>query len=204
MKPKPIFVSGIGTGIGKTVASAILVEKLKADYWKPIQSGDLDHSDTDTVKRLVSNEISKFHPEAYRLNQPFSPHKAAHLDGIRINIDTITLPQTENTLIIEGAGGLMVPLNEKDLMIDLIQKIDAELVLVSSHYLGSINHSLLSIELLTQRNIPIKGLIINGNPDPYSEDILLNYKDIKLIGRIQQHVELNAETIRTATTSLHF
>ena len=204
MKPKPIFVSGIGTGIGKTVASAILVEKLKADYWKPIQSGDLDHSDTDTVKRLVSNEISKFHPEAYRLNQPFSPHKAAHLDGIRINIDTITLPQTENTLIIEGAGGLMVPLNEKDLMIDLIQKIDAELVLVSSHYLGSINHSLLSIELLTQRNIPIKGLIINGNPDPYSEDILLNYKYIKLIGRIQQHVELNAETIRTATTSLHF
>lgn len=202
MKSKPIFISGIGTGVGKTVASAILVEKLKADYWKPIQSGDLDHSDTDTVKKLVSNKISKFHPEAYRLSQPFSPHKAAHLDGIRINIDAITLPQTENTLIIEGAGGLMVPLNEKDLMIDLIQKIDAELVLVISHYLGSINHSLLSIELLMQRNIPIKGLIINGNPDPYSEDILFNYKNIKLIGRIQRHTRLDAEAVHEATNLL--
>lgn len=202
MKSKPIFISGIGTGVGKTVASAILVEKLKADYWKPIQSGDLDHSDTDAVKKLVSNKISKFHPEAYRLSQPFSPHKAAHLDGIRINIDAITLPQTENTLIIEGAGGLMVPLNEKDLMIDLIQKIDAELVLVISHYLGSINHSLLSIELLMQRKIPIKGLIINGNPDPYSEDILLHYKNINLIGRVQQYAQLDAEAVRAAATGL--
>ena len=98
----------------------------------------------------------------------------------------------------------MVPLNEKDLMIDLIQKIDAELVLVISHYLGSINHSLLSIELLMQRNIPIKGLIINGNPDPYSEDILLHYKNINLIGRVQQYGQLDAEAVRAAATGLSF
>lgn len=192
MNTKPIFITGIGTGVGKTIASAVLVEKLQADYWKPIQSGDLDCSDTDTVRKLVTNQISQFHPEAYRLNHPFSPHKSAHLDGIRISMDKIVLPQTDNTLIIEGAGGVMVPLNEKDLMIDLIQKLDVEVVLVVSHYLGSINHSLLSIELLLQRNIPIKGLILNGKPDPESEAIILSYKNVNLLGRIKHYDTVDA------------
>jgi dethiobiotin synthetase len=198
MKYKPIFVTGIGTGVGKTIVSAILVEKLQADYWKPIQSGDLHYSDTDTIKRLISNPISKLHPEAYRLRQPFSPHQSAHLDGIRIEMDQITLPTTKNTLVIEGAGGILVPLNEKDLMADLIQHLEAEVILVISHYLGSINHSLLSIELLLQRNIPIKGLIINGNSNSYSEDILLNYKNMQLLGRVQQHTELSPQVIKEA------
>lgn len=191
MNKKPIFITGIGTGVGKTIVSAALVEKLQADYWKPIQSGDLDNSDTDTVRKLVSNKISTFHPEAYRLTQPFSPHKAAQLDGIKIDMEKIILPQTTNTLIIEGAGGLMVPLNEKDLMIDLIQKLEAEVVLVVSHYLGSINHTLLSIELLLQRNIPIKGLVLNGHPDPDSEAIVLNYKNIPLFGRVKHYDNLS-------------
>jgi len=169
---KPIFVTGIGTGVGKTIVSAILVEKLKADYWKPVQAGDLDQSDTITVKSLVSNSISHFHPEAYRLTQPYSPHKAAALDGIEINPDKIILPQTGNQLIIEGAGGLMVPLNNNFLMIDLIKKLDAEVVLVSRNYLGSINHTLLSIDALKTRSINIKAIVFNGTRDQYSEDVI--------------------------------
>lgn len=169
---KPLFITGIGTGIGKTIVSAILVESLQADYWKPVQSGDLDDSDTLKVKSLVSNTQTVFHPEAYRLTQPYSPHKSAALDGIVIDPSTIKTPQTNNTLIIEGAGGLMVPLNDTFLMIDLIQQLDAEVVLVVKHYLGSINHTLLSIEALQRRNIMIKALIFNGEPNESSEQVI--------------------------------
>lgn len=177
---KPLFVTGIGTDVGKTIISAILVEKLKADYWKPIQSGDLDNSDTMKVQALVSNNLSKFHPEAYRLTQPYSPHKSAQLDGIEINLDNIILPQTNNQLIIEGAGGLMVPLNDKDFVVDLIQKFDAEVILVVKHYLGSINHTVLSLELLKQKKIKVKALIFNGDSDRYSENIIQSYGDVSV------------------------
>lgn len=172
MKLKPLFITGIGTGVGKTIVSAVLTEKIKADYWKPVQSGDLDNSDTSLVKSLVSNSISKFHPEAYRLTQPFSPHKSAALDGITIDPSKFEIPLTGNQLIIEGAGGLMVPLNEDFLMIDLIKKLDAEVVLVSRNYLGSINHTLMSAEVLRAKNIPIKYLIFNGENDYESEYII--------------------------------
>ncbi len=172
MYKRPVFITGIGTGIGKTIVSAILVERLKADYWKPIQSGDLENSDTLLVKSLVSNPVSRFHPEAYRLTQPFSPHKSAALDGIEIDPKKIIIPETENQLIIEGAGGLMVPLNDHFLMIDLIKQLDAEVILVSKNYLGSINHTLLSIDTLRSRNIPIKGIIFNGDSDEWSENVI--------------------------------
>jgi dethiobiotin synthetase len=172
MPKRPIFVTGIGTGVGKTIVSAILVEKLQADYWKPIQSGDLEQSDTIMVKSLVSNPISYFYPEAYRLTQPYSPHKSAALDGIEIDPDKIIMPETDNQLIIEGAGGLMVPLNNDFLMIDLIKKLDAEVVLVSRNYLGSINHTLLSLEALYSRDIPLKAIVFNGPVDEYSEQVI--------------------------------
>lgn len=172
LKQKPLFITGIGTGVGKTVSSAILVESLKADYWKPIQSGDLDYSDTDKVKELVSNGKTVFHPEAYRLTQPFSPHKSAALDGIQIELSKIILPETNNQLIIEGAGGLMVPLNDTDLMIDLIQKLDAEVILVSQNYLGSINHTLMSAEILISRKLKLSMIIFCGNKDKDTETII--------------------------------
>ncbi|WP_158828376.1 dethiobiotin synthase [Mucilaginibacter lacusdianchii] len=182
---KPLFVTGIGTDVGKTIVSAILVEKLKADYWKPIQSGDLDNSDTMKVRRLVSNSVSQFHPEAYKLTQPFSPHKSADLDGVKIDLNKITMPETNNQLIIEGAGGLMVPLNDNEFVVDLIQKFDAEVILVVKHYLGSINHTLLSLELLKQKGIKVKALMFNGKQDTYSEGIIRRQipttVDIKLI-----------------------
>jgi len=169
---KPLFVTGIGTGVGKTYVAAHLVETLQADYWKPIQSGDLETTDTMRVRSLVKNPISVFHPEAYRLTQPFSPHKAADLDGLVIDPSKIVLPQTENKLIIEGAGGLMVPLNYEFLMIDLIRQLQAEVVLVVMHYLGSINHTLLSIEMLKQKNIPINCIVFNGIKEAYSENVI--------------------------------
>lgn len=181
---RPLFVTGIGTGIGKTIISAILVEKLKADYWKPIQSGDLDDSDTMKVKSLVTNASSVFHPEAYRLTQPYSPHKSAAMDGITIDPQKIILPQTERPLIIEGAGGLMVPLNDTFLMIDLVKQLDAEIILVSQNYLGSINHTLLSVDALKQRDIPVKGIIFNGPPDIDSEQFILGYSKLPLLGHI--------------------
>ncbi len=181
---KPIFITGIGTGIGKTITSAVLTEKLKADYWKPIQSGDLDESDTLKVKSLVSNTKTVFHPETYRLTQPYSPHKSAAIDGVVIDINAFSIPDTDNTLIIEGAGGLMVPLNEHDLMIDLIKKLQAEVILISQNYLGSINHTILSWKALQQQDIPIKGVIFNGETDTESERYILQYTGLKLIGKI--------------------
>ncbi|CAN5271684.1 dethiobiotin synthase [soil metagenome] len=171
----PLFITGIGTGIGKTIVSAVLVEKLKADYWKPIQSGDLENSDTLKVKSLVGNTTSVFHPEAYRLTQPYSPHKSAALDGITIDPRKIIRPVTDNLLIIEGAGGLMVPLNDDFLMINLISQLNAQVILVSSNYLGSINHTLLSIEALRQHKIPVKGIVFNGKRDADSERFIMSY-----------------------------
>jgi len=171
-QPKPLFVTGIGTGVGKTYVSAHLVEMMQADYWKPIQSGDLEATDTMKVRNMVKNPISVFHPEAYRLTQPFSPHKAAALDGIVIDPNKIILPKTQNQLIIEGAGGLMVPLNNAFLMIDLIRQLQAEVVLVVMHYLGSINHTLLSIGMLKQYNLPINCVVFNGIKEAYSESVI--------------------------------
>ena len=200
---RPIFISGIGTEIGKTIVSAVLVEKLEADYWKPVQSGELDNSDSMLIERLISNKRTTIHPEAYRLTQPFSPHKSAALDGIHIDLDRIKLPKTDNQLIIEGAGGLMVPLNEKDLIIDLIKKLDAEVVLVSKNYLGSINHTLLSVELLKSRNIPIRKLIFSGESNQSSEDVIYKQTGLKII-RIPFFEEINKEIIKQIKESVEF
>lgn len=195
MQHKPLFVTGIGTDIGKTLISAILVEKLKCDYWKPVQSGELDNSDTMKVQRLISNTTSVFHREAYLLTQPYSPHKSAALDGIEIDEKIIIAPKTENLLLIEGAGGLMVPLNNHALVIDLIKQLNAEVILVSQNYLGSINHTLLSIEALKQRDIPVKGVLFNGEENASTEDYIMAYAQIKHLGRVPKLTSINKETI---------
>ncbi|PWA10457.1 dethiobiotin synthase [Flavobacterium laiguense] len=192
---KTYFITGIGTDIGKTIVSAILVEGLQADYWKPIQSGDLHQSDTMKVQGLISNSTSHFFPEAYRLTEPMSPHAAAAIDGVTINLDSITVPSTNNNLIIEGAGGLMVPLNNDFLVIDLIEKLKAEVILVSRNYLGSINHTLLSVEALQLRNIPIKGIIFNGNRVNTSENFICEYTGLKSLFHIDNEQTIDKQTI---------
>lgn len=203
VKHKPIFITGIGTGVGKTIASAIIAEHLQADYWKPIQSGDLDNSDTDRVRSLISNNKTVFHDESYRLTQPYSPHKSAALDNIVIDMRTIKLPPTNNPLVIEGAGGLMVPLNNEDLMIDLIAKFEAEVVLVSQNYLGSINHTLLSAEMLKSRNIKLSKLVICGESNPSSEEIISKQTGAEII-RIPFFGKLDKATIRDFASGLVF
>lgn len=192
---KRIFVTGIGTDIGKTLVSAILVEALKADYWKPVQAGDLHNTDTMKVKKLISNKQTVFHPEAYRLTQPMSPHAAAKLDHTHINPHKIILPQHTNTLIIEGAGGLMVPLNNDFLIIDLIEKLQAEVILVSRNYLGSINHTLLTAQALHSKNITVKGIIFNGNSVITTEKFITEYTGLKLLFKIDNEQIIDKHTI---------
>lgn len=192
---KRIFVTGIGTDIGKTVVSAVLVEALKADYWKPVQTGSFFARDTKEVQRIITNTRSRFHPESYLLKQPMSPHAAAELEGVEIDVNKIQLPETSNHLIIEGAGGLMVPLNRKYFMIDLIQKFDAEVILVVKNYLGSINHTLLSIDALKSRGINIMGIVINEEPHELSESIILQYSGLKLLGRINKEGMIKKDVI---------
>ncbi len=157
-----LFITGIGTNVGKTVVSAILTEAFQADYWKPIQSGVVDGKDSDTVKSLISNTKTVFYAETYLLQEPLSPHFAAKLDGVEIELDKIQLPKTTNHLIIEGAGGLLVPINDTQYVIDIAKQFGCEIVLVISSYLGCINHSLLSIDYLKRNNFKIKALVFNG------------------------------------------
>ncbi len=187
------IIAGIGTEIGKTFISSILTESLQADYWKPIQSGALDFTDMDTVKSLISNDKTDFHPEAYRLNQPMSPHAAAAIDGVEIELSKFQLPQTDNHLIVELAGGIMVPLNDRETNLDLIKKLNIPVILISKNYLGSINHTLLSVEILKMNNIEVKGLIFNGEQNKYSEDFILNYAKLQCLGRVdfEENIDKN-------------
>jgi dethiobiotin synthetase len=178
-----LFITGISTDVGKTIASLIVVEALEADYWKPVQAGDLDNSDSHKIESYISNNKTIIHKNSYLLNTPASPHLAAKLDGIAIDLNKITEPSTKNHLVIEGAGGLFVPLNDTDCVIDLI-KPDYKVVVVSRHYLGSINHTLLTIEALQNRKINIAGIIFNGNENKSTEEIILSKTNIKCIGRI--------------------
>ena len=195
------FITGIGTGVGKTVMSAILCEALKADYWKPIQSGELENSDTLTVQSLLSHSESKFHPESYRLPEPLSPHASAQRAGIEIDPTRILPPPTDKTLVIEGAGGLMVPLNASTLYIDLIAAFQAEVILVSRHYLGSINHTLLSAESLMLRKIPVKGIVFNGAENPETESVILEMTGFPMLGRIPETHQVDAAFIRQHASS---
>lgn len=179
------FITGISTDVGKTIVSAIITEALQADYWKPIQAGDLENSDTHKVKRLISNNKTLFHSSSYALNTPASPHLSAELDGISIDVKKIKRPDVDNQLVIEGAGGLLVPLNQTDTIADLILPSD-KIIIVSRHYLGSINHTLLTYEALKQRNLPVCGIIFSGKENKSSESIILKKTGAKFLGRIDE------------------
>jgi dethiobiotin synthetase len=193
---KDIFVTGIGTDVGKTVVSAILTEALQADYWKPVQSGSVELTDSHKVKSLVSNPRTVFHPETYLLQAPLSPHAAAALEGIEIDLAAIARPQTQNRLVVEGAGGLFVPLNANYLMVDLIRHLQLPVVVVSANYLGSINHTLLTLEALRSRHIPVAGLIFNGAPNPATEDYILQYAGVPKLLSVLPEDTLTPAVIR--------
>ena len=189
-----LFITGISTDVGKTIASAIIVEALQADYWKPIQAGDLNHSDTHKVQSLVSNSQSHFHSNSYALQTPASPHLAAAIDGLTIAMNQIQEPKTNNHLVVEGAGGILVPLNETQSVVDLIQP-DYKVIVVSRHYLGSINHTLLTIEALKNRQIQVAGIIFSGDENTSSESIILSRTAVPFLGRIAQEPYFDSNVI---------
>ena len=174
---KSYFITGISTEVGKTITSAIVTEALEADYWKPIQAGELENTDTHKVEKLVSNFKSKFYPNNYALKTPMSPHAAAAIDGITIDITKIITPKTKNDLVIEGVGGLLVPLNDKHTILD-IMKPDYKVIVISRHYLGSINHTLLTVNLLKEKGFDIS-IIFSGDEHKSTEDIILKMKSKK-------------------------
>lgn len=169
-----IFVTGIGTGVGKTLVSAILTRALEADYWKPVQAGFDEGTDSEFIQQAVVGTSSVIHPETYRLQMPASPHIAARKEGINISIEKIcaSIPVINRNLIIEGAGGLMVPLNEKAFVADLIKALNAKVILVSRNYLGSINHSLLTAKVCRDLDLPVIGWIFNDQYLDYEEEIV--------------------------------
>ncbi len=191
---KQFFVTGISTEVGKTIVAAIITEALEADYWKPIQAGDLDNSDSHKVARLLSNEKTRIHKSSYELKTAMSPHAAAVIDGIQIDLKQIVVPKTNNQLVIEGAGGLLVPLNNDDTILDIIMPY-YKIVVVSRHYLGSINHTLLTVKWLKERGYQV-AIVFSGNEHPSTEQIILHKTGATFIGRINEEAVFNKKVIR--------
>ncbi|CAH1001634.1 ATP-dependent dethiobiotin synthetase BioD 1 [Neolewinella maritima] len=190
------FITGIGTEVGKTVASAYLQLALDADYWKPVQAGDLDFGDTDRVRSYTGMARDRYHPERYRLNTPASPHYAARVDGLDISLDDFQLPDTHGKpLLVEGAGGIMVPLNERDTMLDLIVHLGLPVVVVSRHYLGSINHTLLTLAVLRGRGCKVAGLVFSGH-NPESARIITQMGQVAVLAEIPELEEVSAQAVR--------
>lgn len=199
---KQFIVTGIGTNIGKTVVSAILAQAFKASYWKPIQAGELDNSDSIKVKQWCDNSVSIL-PEFVRLKNPLSPHIASEMEGIQLTISDFSIPEVIGDLIIESAGGLMVPINNEGLLfIDLIQEWNLPVILVSKHYLGSINHTLLSAEVSKSKNIKVEGIIFVGDENKASESIILKATGLACIARIPLASEVNSTFIQCEAKKL--
>lgn len=188
------FVTAIGTDSGKTLVSAILTEALSADYWKPVQAGD--PTDTERVKELVSNSYTTFHQEAFKLKMPASPHAAAKAEGISLSVEEIGLVQTDNDLVIEGAGGVLVPINDLEFVIDIARQPDTELILVADLYLGSINHTLLTVDYLKRNDFKVKGIIFNGDVNEESERIIEMHSGYRVLLHLPKLGMINPEIVR--------
>jgi dethiobiotin synthetase len=195
---KRLVVAGTDTGIGKTTFAAALVGALDAIYWKPVQAGDLDETDTNVVLRLSGLAPQRMLPEAYRLKTPASPHLAADIDGIKINPAALALPDTDRLLIVEGAGGLMVPLTREITYLDIIARWNIPVVLCARTTLGTINHSLLSIEALRSRSIPLLGVAFIGDENIESERIIVDMGRAKRLGRLPRLEPLTRHTLQDA------
>jgi dethiobiotin synthetase len=183
-------VTGIGTDVGKTVVSSILAEALNANYWKPVQAGDLQRSDTIKVKEYTENVTVL--EEGFRLTEPISPHAAAEIDGVSIELEALKIPEVSDGLVIEGAGGLLVPINLEGLTYaDVFENWGLPVIVVSRHYLGSINHTLLTLEVLKERGIKVEGIVFVGSENSATERLILGRSGVKLIARIPIVSEVN-------------
>jgi len=190
-----IAILGIHTGIGKTVAAAVLAEAMGADYWKPVQAG-AEETDSTIMKRLLTNGDERVHNEAFVLSQPLSPHAAAAIDGVEVDYTKFEWPQTDKTLLIETAGGVLSPMSANTTMADFVAYYELPAILVVQNYLGNINHTLLSIEVLKSRHINLLGIVINGAANVPSEKFIIQYANSPIIARIPQFDRLDSESIK--------
>lgn len=193
--PEKIFVTGIGTGVGKTLAAAVLCEALSADYWKPIQTGTTEVYDREVVMHLVTNSKSKFHPESVALKHPSSPHYAAAIENTQIELEQIRQPATANRLIIEGAGGVLVPISNEYVMVDMVDYFNWPVVVVVRNYLGSINHTLLTLEFLEMKGIQVLGLIFNGNEYNNNFDTVEHFSSMPVLGMFSETEAVSKEYV---------
>ncbi|AWC24418.1 ATP-dependent dethiobiotin synthetase BioD [Aminobacter sp. MSH1] len=193
-----IVVTGTDTGIGKTVFAAGLTALLDGTYWKPVQSGIEEETDSQVVARLAQPSPDRVLPEAWRLKEPLSPHRAAELDGVEIDADALTLPTTNRPLVVEGAGGLMVPVNRRTLYIDVFARWAAPVVLCARTGLGTINHTLLSIEALRSRAIPLLGIAFIGDEMADTQRTIAEMGKVRVLGRLPRLDQLTPETLAEA------
>ncbi|GAB4134854.1 MAG: dethiobiotin synthase [Cyanobacteria bacterium J069] len=196
--PDQFFIAGTDTNVGKTVVSALLTLGLNAAYWKPIQSGLDPISDTNYVRQVTGLDDSHFYKERFSLTQPLSPHAAAAIDGVSIHLSDFEMPTglPHRYLIIEGAGGLMVPLNDQDFVIDLIKQFQLPVCLVARSTLGTINHTLLSISQLRRMEIPILGVILNGPKNEGNRAAIAHYGNVPILAELELLDEINPATLK--------
>lgn len=203
---KPVFISGIGTGIGKTVVAAIVTEALNGIYWKPVQAGTSEESDSEWVQKILNNS-SRVAKETYKLKMPASPHLAARKENLEISLDKIeaaykNISKTNNCpIIIEGAGGLLAPLNDTEFSIDLAKKLKATMILVSCNYLGSINHSLMTAQICLAKKIPVAGWIFNKHYLHY-EDEIAAWSGFDIIAKVPERKNITNKFIRAQANAL--
>jgi dethiobiotin synthetase len=201
---KGIIVAGIGTDVGKTIASAALCEALGADYWKPIQSGTDDApADATTVSSLIANGQARVHPSTYSFRRSLSPHAAARCEEVEISLESLRAPEISRPLVVELAGGVLVPMNDRHTNLDLIKKLGLPVVVVSRHYLGSINHTLLTCEVLKAHEVAIQGILFNGDETlPDSERVIERMSGVPVIGRIPTLASVTPPEIATVAALL--
>ncbi|MBT4162751.1 MAG: dethiobiotin synthase [Gammaproteobacteria bacterium] len=197
MLPDRIFVTGTGTDVGKSVISAVLLAGMRGHYWKPIQSGTLDATDTMLIQGLTGLDQDHFLPETYRLNQPLSPHTSAELDGVKISLDDLSLPdaQSYRTLIVEGAGGIMVPLNDRETMLDLIEKLSLPTVVVADSGLGTINHTLLTVDKLKRHHIDVLGVVMNGIRNPPNRRAIERFGQVDVLAEVEPMEDMGPQVL---------
>jgi dethiobiotin synthase len=190
------FVTGTDTGVGKTVVCAWLVRHWNADYWKPVQSGTAEGRDGQEIIRLAGLDPQRWHPSQYELKAPLSPHEAARLEGCCIELSAFSLPRTNWSLVVEGAGGVLVPINDQDLMVDLMVDLGLPAIVVARTALGTINHTLLTLEALRRRGVAVAGVVLNGPPNAANRRAIAGHGKAPIIGELPPLSPLNAEAIR--------
>jgi dethiobiotin synthetase len=195
-----IAIAGIHTGIGKTLCSAVLAAALDADYWKPVQAG-MDR-DSETVQALLSGTGSRIFPEGVLLQHPLSPHEAARLEGVQLDHRTYTFPQTDKLLLVETAGGVLSPISEEATMADFIAYHQLPAILIVQHYLGSINHTVMSIEALKSRGVQLLGLVVSGAGKASSEEFIKNYSGISILCQVPYIDHLSAAQVRETASKI--